>query len=80
MTVHERLEEIFQLVLGDENIRLGPETTAEDIPAWDSLTHINLMFSIEQAFGVHFSGNQFAQFKNVGELIEYLEARTRGGR
>lgn len=74
MTVHEQLEEIFQSVLGDDTIALAPETTAADIPGWDSLAHINLMFSIEQAFGVQFVNNQFAEFENVGALIAFLEA------
>ena len=75
MSVHERLEEIFQSVLGDDTIALDPETTAADIPGWDSLAHINLMFSIEQAFGVQFVNNQFAEFEYVGALIAFIEAR-----
>jgi acyl carrier protein len=77
MTVQEQLEEIFQSVLGDDGITIAPETTAADVPGWDSLAHINLMFSIEQAFGVQFIGNQFAEFRNVGELMAFLEAAHR---
>jgi acyl carrier protein len=72
MTLQKRLEEIFQEVFDDDALVLTDETTARDIPAWDSVTHINLMFSIEQAFGVHFSGNELAQFKNIGELKAFL--------
>ena len=74
MSLREQLEEIFQSVLGDETIALAADTTAADIPGWDSLAHINLMFSIEQAFGVQFVNNQFAEFENVGELMAFLEA------
>ena len=79
MTVRAQLEAIFQSVLDDDSITLTPETTAADIPAWDSLAHINLMFSIEEAFGVQFVGNQLAEFRNVGELMAFLE-RSRPGR
>jgi acyl carrier protein len=72
MTLQKRLEEVFQEVFDDDALVLTDETTARDIPAWDSVTHINLMFSIEQAFGVQFSGNELAQFKNVGELKAFL--------
>jgi len=72
MTLQKRLEEVFREVFDDDALVLTDETTARDIPAWDSVTHINLMFSIEQAFGVHFSGNELAQFKNIGELKAYL--------
>jgi acyl carrier protein len=74
MSIREQLEEIFQSVIGDDSIVLAPETTAADIPEWDSLMHINLMFSIEQAFGVQFVNNQFAEFENVGALMTFLEA------
>jgi acyl carrier protein len=72
MSVQQRLEEVFQEVFDDDNLTLTDEMTAQDISAWDSVAHINLMFSIEQAFGVHFSGNQLAQFKNIGELKAFL--------
>jgi len=68
------------MVLGDDSIEITPETIAADLPNWDSLRHINLMFSVEETFGVQFTGNQFAEFGNVGELIEFLEASRRSGR
>ena len=72
MTLHQQLEEVFHNVFNDDAIVLTDETTAKDIPGWDSIAHINLMFSIEDAFGVQFEGNQLAEFKNVGELKEFL--------
>jgi acyl carrier protein len=75
MNLQKRLEEVFQEVFDDERLTLADETTAQDIPAWDSVSHINLMFSIEQAFGVQFSGNELAQFKNIGELKAFLKSK-----
>lgn len=72
MNLQQRLEEVFQEVFDDEQLVLTDATTAQDISAWDSVAHINLMFSIEQAFGVHFSGNELAEFKNIGELKAFL--------
>jgi acyl carrier protein len=75
-SVHERLEALFRQVFGDDEIVLTDATTAEDVPGWDSVAHINLMFGIEQAFGVQFLGNELAEFQNVGELVRYLTARV----
>ena len=72
MEVHERLEGLFREVFDDEKLVLTDETTAHDIPKWDSLAHINLMFSIEQTFGVRFKGNELAEMKNIGELKAFL--------
>ena len=82
MPVHEELERLFRDVFGDEAIVLTDETTARDIPEWDSLGHVNLMFSIEERFGVRFHQNELAEFANVGELERFLEAHEddrRGG-
>ena len=76
MPVHDELERVFRDVFGDEEIVLTDETTAQDIAEWDSLGHINLMFSIEERFGVHFEGNELAEFANVGELKRFLEANA----
>ena len=75
MTLNEQLEELFRTVFNDDGIVLSDETTAADIPGWDSLTHINLMFGIEQTFGFQFAGNELAEFKNIGELKSYIQPK-----
>ena len=73
---HQRLEELFQTVFNDDGLTLRNDMTAGDVAGWDSVAHINLMFSIEQAFGIQFAGNELAEFKNIGELKAYLARKT----
>ena len=73
-TIHRRLEEVFQTVFG-RKVVLADDTSASDIPGWDSFNHINLMFSIEIEFGVEFIGNELAELKNIGELKAVLTKR-----
>jgi len=40
------------------------------------VAHINLMFSIEEAFGVQFNGNELSELRNFGELKHYLQSRS----
>lgn len=75
MSIHDQLQEIFRQVFNDDNLNLKDETTASDISAWDSVTHINLMFSIEQVFGIRFPGNKLAELKNIGELKKFLTGK-----
>lgn len=77
MELHERLEEVFREVFDDDSLVLTDETTSHDIDGWDSVAHINLMFSIEQAFGVQFNGNELAEMKNIGELKQFLARKER---
>lgn len=70
--LHEQLENLFRTVFNDDTITLTDQTTAADIDGWDSVATISLMFGAEQTFGLQFPGNKFAEFKNVGELENYL--------
>jgi acyl carrier protein len=73
MTIDDRLNDIFREVFADDSITVNDATTAEDIDAWDSLAHINLMFSLEDEFSVRFSDEEFAGVQNVGEIKRLLE-------
>lgn len=73
MTIAERVEMVFRDLFNDDGIVLSDDTTSVDIPGWDSLAHVNLMFSLEQEFEVQFRDDEFAEFTNVGELRRMLE-------
>ncbi len=76
MELHNRLEEVFRQVFDNDALTLREEMTATDIEGWDSVAHINLMFGIEQAFGVRFKGNELADMKNIGELKQFLAGKV----
>ena len=75
MDIHHRLQQVFRDVFNDDSLVLRDDMTSHDIAGWDSVAHINLMFSIESAFGTQFIGNELAEFKNIGELKGYLVAK-----
>ena len=74
MTVTETLERVFRDMLGFDG-DITDATTSADIDNWDSLAHVTLMFSIEQEFGVHFNGEEFARLESVGELRLMIERK-----
>ena len=73
MTVEERMRQVIREVLDDDDLELTDDTTAADIEAWDSLAHINIMFTLESEFNVQFTDTQLYQFRNVGELRRFLD-------
>lgn len=73
--IYETLDKVFQDVFDDDTITVHADTTANDIEDWDSLEHINLVVAIEEAFGMKFKMAEVTGMKNVGEMVDIIEAR-----
>jgi acyl carrier protein len=77
-TVYDKLTPIFRDVFDDDELVLRPDLTADDVPDWDSLTHIRLILTIQQKFGIKFSAAQATNPRNVGELVALIQWRLEG--
>ncbi len=75
MTTLEGLTEVFRQVFDDPGIVLTPETTANDIEGWDSLSHINLIRAVETHFNIRFKAKEVLSFKNVGDLANCVDGK-----
>lgn len=77
--VRTRLQEIFRDVFDDDEIVLEDAMTADDILAWDSLEHINLLIATEKEFGVTFTTAEVSTLKepdqNVGTFLEMIQSK-----
>lgn len=69
------VNQVFQQVFEDDELEVTRETAAKDVEGWDSLMHVTLLVNIEKAFGVKFKSSEVASLKNVGELVDLLDAR-----
>jgi acyl carrier protein len=70
-----QLTTIFRELFDDNSIVLTRETTAEDIPDWDSFNHINIIVGVEAHFGVKFQTAETEELKNVGHLVDLVERK-----
>lgn len=66
--VQSRLADVFRAIFADESIELRDEMTADDVPAWDSITHIQLIFAVEEEFGIKLSMKDLESLETVGDL------------
>lgn len=71
-----RLTPIFQDVFDNPGLNITPETTANDVPEWDSLTNINLIFAIEREFNIKFALGEIQELNNVGEMAALIQKKT----
>lgn len=69
MSTIETLNQIFRMVFDDESLQITPDMTANDVDGWDSLSHVNLITTIEAKFNIRFSQKELLKQKNVGDLI-----------
>ena len=70
--VLKEVNDIFRRELGNDEIVIGYQTTAQDVPEWDSLTHILLVVAIENHFGIKFTSAEIESYKNVGQMCDAI--------
>ncbi len=66
----------FARIVGEPPVR-GRETTPDDVDAWDSLAHVQLVFEIEQALGIRMPEDVLVNRTTVGALVEAAEEAVR---
>jgi acyl carrier protein len=74
--IYRKLTAIFRDVFDDDDLVARPELTAEDVPDWDSLSHVRLIFTVARQFQTQFSAAEIADLKNVGDLAAMLKRKT----
>ena len=74
--VYSKLTGVFRDVFDEDDLALTPQTTAEDVDGWDSLSHIRLVLAVSKAFGVKFSASEIGGLKNVGEFADLIEKKA----
>lgn len=74
--VYAKLTAIFREVFEDASLVATPAMTAGDVERWDSLTHVDMVMMVEEAFGVRLPLRDIAGLKCVGDLARLLSKNT----
>jgi acyl carrier protein len=69
------LQEICREVFESPSLSISETTTADDVPHWDSLAHLNIVAAAEQRFGVRFRTSEIEGLRNVGEFVALVVAK-----
>ncbi|GGC67751.1 acyl carrier protein [Siccirubricoccus deserti] len=77
--IYAVLTQVFRDVFDDDEIVLDSGTTAEDIAGWDSQAHVNLVVAAEMKFGVRFRTAELESLHNVGEFVQLIAGKHKGG-
>jgi len=71
-----KLTGIFRDVFNDETLVARPEMTAHEVDRWDSLSHMDMILLVEEAFGIRFRTREIADLMNVGDLVRLIGIRA----
>ena len=74
--IKSKLTPIFRDVFSEPSLVVSETMTADEVKKWDSLSHINMIYAVEKAFGVRFSIKDARSMKDVGELIQLIKKKA----
>jgi len=52
------------------------DTTASDISAWDSVGHLSLAGSLEEAFGITLDVDELMEMESVREIVRIISSKV----
>lgn len=66
---------IARQVFEDPALDLTLESTSDDVPRWDSKSHIALVVACECRFDIRFPSMEIEELRSVGELVRLIQAK-----
>ena len=68
--LRERILSVVSLVMEVPVDQLNADSSPENVAAWESLRHMNLMLALEEEFGIRFTDGQIMDMVTVGRIVE----------
>ena len=70
-----KVQEAFKASFDIDSRLVSMETTASDIPGWDSVGHLSLGAHLEEVFGVSLDVDDLMEMENVREIVRIIDAK-----
>ena len=72
--IHSKVLEILRSVLKETDI--SGKTVRKETPEWDSLKHLEIVFSMEDAFSVEFSEEEITEINSSMKIAEVVACKA----
>lgn len=73
MSIFNQLQEVISTTLKVSPGAVSEATTNENLAAWDSMGHVNLMIALEQSFDIFLDVEDFPRLISVPAIVAYLQ-------
>ncbi len=70
-----RVREAFEAAFDIDPLLISMETSASDIPDWDSVGHLSLAGELEQAFEISLDVDELLEMENVREIVRIIQTK-----
>jgi len=74
----ETLEKVIEIVASTcsvEKSEVNENSTVGDFPAWDSVGHLSILSSVEEAFDISFEPEEMMEMEDVKDIVEAVNAK-----
>jgi len=71
----QQLRNVFLELFGIPPEQCDDATSMETVKGWDSVSHLTLVFALEEAFHVQFLPEDISELTSVGRIREFLAQR-----
>jgi acyl carrier protein len=58
-------------------LQVTGETTAKDVPGWDSMKQVMILMAVEEKFEIQLSTREMDRLKNVGDLVAAIASHVK---
>lgn len=76
MSVAHELNQIIATCFKVDTDTITRDTTADQVPGWDSISHIRLVLEVEKVFKIRFRTQEIGKMQNVGDLADLVLEKT----
>ncbi len=71
-----KIFKVISQVMGVSEEEISEESSPDTIEAWDSLNHMNLVFALEEEYGITFTDESIMQMIDVSSIIKTINDST----
>jgi|SRR5580698_2350471 acyl carrier protein len=69
------LTNIARTVIEDRTVELSPDRPFDEVPGWDSMSHVSIIAEIECRFGLKFDLTEIELLDTVGDLLNLIQMK-----
>ena len=68
-----KIQKAFEAAFGIDPETITIDSTPSDIPAWDSMGHVQLASSLERIFGLSFDVEDLMEMEDVRKIVKVVQ-------